>query len=186
MNTSPNPASSLENYFPLTVKTKAYLKPYLEALYGNPICFSFKNSVGTVIAGLLERPYKTHKSKDVIQFRVWDKFDTNIIIYFPKSWLKKYQEGHSLSEDSMIAFNKHFENVFEEDLYKFCELGRIYKVETKKSIEDFCMRHHISIEEDVTYECLKKKESRTRQTQNILKNNPPLLSLGKNAFKKII
>ncbi len=183
-----NPTLALENYFPLTIKTKAFLKPYLEALYGSPICFSFKHTLGTVIVGLLERPYKTHKRKEIIQFRVFDKFETDLTIYLPKAWLKGRlnKPDYELSDDSIIAFNKFFENLFEEDLYKFCELARIYKVERKKAIEDFCMRHRIGIEDHISYECLQKKEYRFHKEQEKLKNTFPLLSSQKFAFKKII
>ena len=181
-----SPGGVLENYFPLAIKTKRFLRPYLEALYGNPVCFSFNSTLGTILAGLLERPYKTHKRKDLIQFRVFDKFDKDLIIYLPKSWLKEYKVGHSLSDHSIVAFNKFFENMFEEDLYKFCELARSYKTETKLAIEDFCMRHHISIEEDITYDCLKQKEFRFRKEQQKVKNIPPHLSRQIFAMRKIV
>ena len=179
---NPKPGLTLENYFPMSIKTKRFLKPYLESFYGNPICFSFKHTLGTVIAGLLERPQRIHKTRDDIQFR-FDKFDTELIIYLPKTFLTKYEAGYALSVEGVITFNKHFENAFEEDLYKCCELARIYKIQRKKAIEEFCMRHHVSIEEDITYECLQKKEYRFHTEQINLKNSPAQSS---SHFRKII
>ena len=123
-----NPKSKIGigKFFPLTIKTKALLNPYFESLFGNPVCFSSKNTLETIVAGLLERPLRIHKSKEDIQFR-FDKFDTDLVIYLPKTFLTKYEAGYALSTAGIINFNKHFENAFEEDLYKWCELARIYE-----------------------------------------------------------
>ncbi|OPZ62078.1 MAG: hypothetical protein BWY84_01248 [Candidatus Aerophobetes bacterium ADurb.Bin490] len=144
------------------------------------------NLFGTLIAGLLERPHKTFEKKAVLEYRVFDKLETEMLIYLPKSWLKHYRHGHTITAEGMLALTKFFENQFEEDLYKFCEMARAYKVQTKKAIEDFCWRHHISIEEDITYETLVKKEQRMRKLQQDLRNkNPQELSCHFYNAKKI-
>lgn len=185
-------------YFPVTIKTKRFIKPYLESLYGNPVIFNSNNLFGNVISGLLERPHSSHENKQVIQFRVFDKLDELITIFFPKSWGKKYVNGfrpsgnsnYCLSDRAMLAFTKFYENQFEEDLYKFCELARIYKVETKSAIEDFCFRYHVNIGEEcddhITYDCLKQKEHRFRKLQKELKEKlPSELSLHFYTSKKV-
>jgi len=171
----------VESYYPLIIPTKPYIKQYLQALYGNPVIFNSSNSLGIILVALLERPFKSHKRKDILSFRVFDKFDTPMHTYLPKSWLKNYKYGHTLSDQNIIALNKFFENQFEEDLYKACELARIYKVELKKAMEEFCWRHCIEIEEHISFEALKKKEYRFRieqekQKQKTLQKHPPPLS----------
>ena len=171
----------MENHYSIVIPTKPYIKQYLQALYGSPVIFNSSNCFGIILASLLERPYKSHKRKNILSFRVFDKFDTELHVYLPKSWLKNYKYGHTLRDQNIIGLNKFFENQFEEDLYKACELARIYKVELKKAMEEFCWRHCIEIEEHISFEALKKKEYRYRmekekQKQNTLLKHPPLLS----------
>lgn len=178
-------------FFPVAIRTKAFIKPYLESLYGSPVIFNSNNLFGKVISGLLERPHKTFEKKETLEFRVFDKLDSELIIYLPKTWIEEYRHGFAISTEGMCTLTKFFECMFEEDLYKFCDMGRIYKVETKKSIEEFCHRHHINIGEEyddhITYDCLKKKEQRFRKLQEELKQqSPQKLSLHFYTSKKII
>lgn len=153
----------MENYFALTLQTKPYLKKYLQARYGSPIIFSSNSVLGTILIGLLERPYKSHESKTKIQHRAFDNYDCPLEIYLPKSWLNKYRYGHTLSEHHIITFNKYFENQFEEDLAKECDRACRYRVELKKTLEEFCWHHHIEIDEDITMDALQKKCYRYRK-----------------------
>jgi hypothetical protein len=171
----------LENFFALTLNTKPFLKKYLQSLYGSPIIFSSNNCLGVILIGLLERPYKPHKNTEAIQYRVFDKYDCPIEIFLPKTFLTKYRYGHTLSDQHVITLNKFFENMFEEDLGKEMVLAGVYKVKLKKAMEEFCFRHLISIEEDITYDALKQKAYRYRKAngKNIRKkiqNLPPHLS----------
>ena len=157
----------MENYFPLTLNTKPFLKKYLQSLYGNPVIFSSNNSLGVILIGLLERPYKPHKSPDIIQFRAFDKYDCHLQIFLPKTILTKHRYGYALSNQQIITLNKFFENLFEEDLCKEIVLASMYRVKLRKAMEHFCWRHQISIEEDISYDCLKQKAYRYRKATGI-------------------
>jgi hypothetical protein len=146
----------LKNYYGLSIATKPYIKGYLETLYGNPIIFSRDNYFGMIMAGLLCRPVRHQHAPKVLEWRVFDKFTDSVKVYLPKWWLTKYECGHTLTNNQIITLNKLFENRFEEDLYKHCDLAIIYNVQIKKTLEDFCWQHHISVEEDISYEALQK------------------------------
>ncbi len=185
----------MDNFTPLNLPTKPYLKAYLHALYGSPVIFNADNYFGIVMMGLLERPVRHQESPKVLKFRVFDKFDSTITIYLPKWWLTKYQFGHSLSNNHIISINKLFEQRFEEDLFKHCNLASIYKIDIKKAIEQFCVQHLIVIEEDISYDALKKKEYRYRKEKEKTAELSPkkpfrnpipnsLFSNGLSGFKK--
>jgi len=162
----------VDNHFPLNIPVKPYIKHYLHALYGSTIIFTPNNYFGIVLASLLQRPLRHHYPPTVLTYRVFDKFDDTLTVYLPKWWLTKYEFGHTLTNNQIISVNKLFEERFEEDLLKACSLAAIYNVEIKQALEEFCMRHNISIEEHITYETLRKKEYRKRM--QILKENIPL------------
>jgi hypothetical protein len=170
----------LSTHYPICLPTKAYLKPYLESLYGSPVIINPNNTFGVLLSSLLHRPRRLHERKDVIEYRVFDKFNTQLLVYLPKWWLTKYEFGHTLEEEQIISLNKFFEEQFEERLVEHCSLAIIYHVEIKKALEEFCWRHKIEIEEHITYDALKKKEYRARKekektadlsTENSFKNS---------------
>ena len=84
-----------------------------------------------------------------------------------------YQYKTQLPKCNIIYLNKHFEEKFEEELSRHCFLLSFFKIEIKDALEDFCLRHNISIDDDITYEALKKKEFRARKIleQNISKSD---------------
>lgn len=97
-----------------------------------------------------------------------DKYSEKMEIFLPKTILTKSRPlGYDLSDQHTITINKFFETRFTEDIARWCELGAIYKVEFKKNIEDFCHRHKIEIEYDITFEAIKKKEYRLREKQKL-------------------
>lgn len=115
------------------------------------------------MAAYLEKPLEFHHTKEQLRCRT-DKYSEPLQIHLHKSILTKRRGlGFDISDASTISINKFFETRFNEDLKKWCELGTIYKVEYKKNIEDFCMRHRIELEYDITFEAIKKKEYRFRK-----------------------
>lgn len=150
-----------EGLFSVTIATKPYLKKYLQHLYGCPLVFSTNNYFGISLAAFLTSPLSFHESAEVLHCRT-DKFTDTIEIWFPDNFKQK-RKSFSITDRHTITFNKLFENRFSEDLYKWCDLGMIYQVEFKKSMQDFCWRHNIEIPEDITYDAIKQKEWRYRE-----------------------
>jgi hypothetical protein len=168
---------SQKKHFDLSVQTKPYLKKYFQTLYGDPahnkqIFFTTDNLFGICIAAFLFRPIKFHHRKEMLRLRT-DKFDATLQIHLPITILTERRGGFEISDAHTITLNKLFENRFEEDLWKFCLVENIKEVETKDALEKFCTLYNIVIDEDITYEAIKKKEWRYRKKMN---NCAPQLS----------
>lgn len=84
-------------------------------------------------------------------------------VHFPRYWAYQYKFKTQLPKCNIIYLNKHFEERFEEDLYKFCLVQTASGMQIKNALEAFCKLHHIEIEEDITYDALKQKEYRKRK-----------------------
>ncbi|MEJ7830818.1 MAG: hypothetical protein WKF91_21615 [Segetibacter sp.] len=153
-------------HFELTIPTKPYLKKYLQALYGEPLFFTINNHFGICIAAFLWRPIQFHHRKELLKIRT-DKFEDKLTINLPMAFLTARQSGFYISDNHIITLNKLFENRFEEDLWRFCMAMNLRKRETKDAIEDFCYVYKISIDDDITFEALKKKEWRFRKKMEI-------------------
>ncbi len=153
-------------HFELTIPTKPYLKKYLHALYGDPLFFTIHNHFGICIAAFLSRPFQFHHRKELLKIRT-DKFEDQLTINLPMAFLTSRQAGFDISDNHIITLNKLFENRFEEDLWRFCMAMNLRKRETKDAIEDFCCVYNISIDDDITFEALKKKEWRFRKKMEI-------------------
>lgn len=155
-------------HFSLVIYTKPYLKKYLQSLYGNPIIFDKDNLFGLTVAAFLERPLDFHVTKEELRCRT-DKYTEKLEVFLPKTILTKRRSmGFDLTDQHTITVNKFFETRFTEDLVRWCELGLVYKVEFKKNIEDFCHRHKIELEYDISYDAMKKKEYRLRERKKTL------------------
>jgi hypothetical protein len=164
-------SNPISGYFIIKLPTKAYLKKYLQTLYGTLVSFSTRDYFGMSIASALENPLRIQHRPCITKIR-FDTFDTILDIKAPRWWLEKYQFGHVLNEHQVITINKLFETKFEDDLYNFCTQLSFVGVETKIAILQFCDRFNIEIDVDVTYEALKKKEYRFRK--NLEKNTAQL------------
>lgn len=159
-------------YFSVTILTKPYLKKYLHTLYGNPIVFTTDNLFGVIIAAMLERPIEFQRTKEALRCRV-DHYTQSVEIHCPMAFLTKGRYGFDINERHILTLNKFYEAIFEEKLYQFCAMHSIGRVEIKDSLEEFCRLHGIEIDEDITWEALKKKEYRYRKN---LQNISPQLS----------
>lgn len=186
LDTSNHPIVSKKS-FCLTIRTKPYLKKYLLTLYGetqatcteNPptgkLAFSIDNLFGVIVAAFLYRPLDFRKNAALLKNRA-DRFDTPLDVELPMTvYTKGHGPGYAIDDDRIITLNKLFENKFEEDLWQFVLIRNIGDVETKDALLEFAARYNIEIDEDITYECLKKKEWRYRQK---MKKTSPQLSTG--------
>lgn len=114
------------------------------------------------VLGFLDRKFYFREDKEIVH-RYFDKFNTKMQMYFPRWWMLQTHYGTDLPPQNIININKLFEERFEGDLSMHCILHNVCGVEIKDAIEDFCKLHHILIDEDVTFEALRKKEWRTRE-----------------------
>jgi hypothetical protein len=109
--------------------------------------------------GFLDRKFYFRQNEELVH-KAFDVFDEQLEIFLPRWWMLQSHFGTDIPAQNIILINKLFEERFEEDLSKYCSMkgGKI-----KKSIEDFCTRHQISIDDDITFDALKQKEYRERK-----------------------
>lgn len=161
-------------HFSLVIYTKPYLKKYLHSLYGNPLIFDKDNLFGVTVAAFLDKPLDFHVTKEELRCRT-DKYTEKMEVFLPRTILTKRRSlGYDLTDQHTITLNKFFETRFTEDLARWCELGAIYKVEFKKNLEDFCYRHKIELEYDISFDAIKKKEYRFRDKHKAVENKTAL------------
>ncbi len=152
----------MADHFSIDIPTKAFLKQYLFALYGDPLIFKSDHFFGMVLAACIEKNVYKDRSKQQLTHR-FDSFSENITIYFPSHWLRNYYHGNGISNEKAIFINKFLEERFEEDLYRYCFMLDLAGVQRKDAIEDFCRHYHLEIDLHITFENLKKMEYRFRK-----------------------
>ena len=169
--------------FTLYVPTKPYLKKYLQALYGETVVVSSgkvdtNKYFGAMLAVLVEKRVNlVRRSAEEIKSR-FDKLTVHLEVQLPIWYLKEYKFGNGLSNESAITLTKLFEERFEEELFMFCQLFQMCGTEIKDSLEMFCNQYNIIIDEDISFDSLKKKEYRFRKNmleteENFRRNCPP-------------
>jgi len=146
----------------IQLPTKPYLKKYIQAQYGNPVCFSTKNYFGLTVAISLKKPLRSQDSPAAKRIR-FDSFTSSINIKAAPSFLSHYDYDLSISENQALTVNKLMEAKFEEELYQFCLALYMVGIETKDALQAFCNKYGIEIEEDIAFDTLKKKEYRFRK-----------------------
>lgn len=151
----------MKSHFGITIPTKPYLSKYLQALYGSPIVFTTRTYFGTSLLGYLNtRLYTQHES---LTFQKFNTFSCNLQVMLPNYWVNERKYMIYLTQTNIIYLNKHFEEKFEEDLYRFCLLQTSKGMQRQKTIELFCNLHNIELDQDISLDALIKKEFRQRK-----------------------
>lgn len=152
--------------YTVIVPTKAFLRKFIYAEYGHPLKLDYLTTLGTLILCLLENEdFSINMNNEKRDSRIQYMNDK---IEFSASLNTMRYKGHSLSKDKIIAINRHIENEFIRELSFFCKTNlknRAWRPGIKEAIYSFCEKYSIEVEEDVTYEALKKAEFRYRERQ---------------------
>ena len=176
----------MQKHYSITIPTKPYLKKYIQSLYGSPVVFTKENYFGMSVLGFMDRKFYFRESKELVH-RYFDKFSDPMQMYFPRWWMLQAHYGTDLPPQNIVSINKLFEERFEGDMCMHALLHSICGVQIKDALEDFCNLHHIIIDEDISYDALIKKESRTRKnfTKEFIANlsSQKTVMLQKNLFE---
>lgn len=149
-------------YHCISLPIKSYIRKYAESVFGSPVKADHSTSLGCFINACLEKNVYSnrHLAENFIYKDVTDKLPILI-----NSW-QFNALGFDFSDDKVIQLNRFLENVFEEDLFRFCQSyidpSKRYKG-FREAIEKFCSRHKIELEIDVTFDAIKKIEYRKRK-----------------------
>lgn len=149
------------NTFTLRIPVKTYIKKYLGKLYGEEVIpAQMETNIGFVVLmtissrleGKVCRGYNN-------QFQ--NPYQSSVTFTVPFHYF--YLTKKELSIHTVILLNRYFETKFEEDLCRFIDSFMIRGGTYKAAIEAFAELYNIDIEEDITYEALKKKDYRFRK-----------------------
>lgn len=156
-------------YITVKLPCKPYIRKFVEALYGNPVRADHSTNLGCIINLTLEKTiYENRQFRNPVHKDIRDSISVLI-----NHW--QFQRlGFDFSNENILVINRILENSFEESLYQFVrnhvKEGVRFKG-YKEAIEQFADSYGIEIEEDISYEGLKKKEARFRNKVDSRKEN---------------
>jgi hypothetical protein len=148
-------------HFTFRLPVKKYIQKYLTTLYGETIQANMDTDIGFVVLNTLASRIEGKVSRGYNkQFENINLGQITFIVPFHYYYLTKKE----LSVHTSILLNRYFENRFEEDFVRYIQLvdlGGWGKY--KKAIEGFAKLYNIEMEEDISFDGLKKMEYRQRK-----------------------
>lgn len=151
--------------FAVSIPTKAHIRKYVHSINGHTIVAGHDTLIGSVMMICLANKVRSYTSKEYREARILS-YPDKVQVVVPAHYVFNGHAGLSVSDDSVISINRFLENAFLQDLYRYCR-SNINPANRRhgydRSIEEFCQMHGIEIEEDVTFEALKKAEYRYRK-----------------------
>ena len=159
------------SYFPVSFKTKPFLRKYLISVYGQRPFFSHDDYFGMAVAAALDNPKKLHADKKQKDFdQLFKRFTADITIFLPVYWFKKSMYGVEIGQDKVCFINGLIEKRFEEELFMMANFYKnVLDVDMKDAINDFCNNHDIELDEDISFDGMKKKLYRNRHKKGLVK-----------------
>lgn len=183
--------------YSVIVPTKAYLRKYIYAEYGQPLELNYLTTLGNLVLCMLGNElFSINMNNNDKDSRIQYMNDT-IEFMAPISTMR--YKGHSLSKDRIIAINRFIEDDFVAKMSLYVQKNlksRTWRPGYKDAIYAFAEENGIEVEIDITFEALKKAESRYRireeekkkkKSQNILQRNvpPPNRSINSLLFPQL-
>ena len=148
-------------YFTFRIPVKKYIYRYLTTLHGETIKAEMDTDLGYVVLNTLASRLDAKVCRGYNnQFK--DRYKEAITFCIPYHYF--YLTKKEISVHTCILLNRYFENLFEKDLYNFISM---YNIEAygryKVALESFCALYNIEVEEDISFDSLKKKADRYRK-----------------------
>jgi len=184
---------SASKYTSVSIPTKTYLRKFIHYKFGDAFFASGPHHIQKYLSNLLEKKvYNYHFTALNTQYN--DK----LVIFISVSTFHKL--GFDIKQENVIEFNNYIEELFDEELYRFCQDYLKYHSVAQKAITDFASHYNIVltarqkksllresriedarnsfasklgliIEEDISAECLRKMEYRARKRREKRENN---------------
>lgn len=166
------------NQFFINLPTQTYIARFLVSRYGSPVPLTNNTFLGKELLQLLSYPY------DGPQIRKRKNLSMNLYTDFVKCSVHvdfKNKIITDLSITHIFVINEFLKKQFNQQLYHFCNSYINPKAGLQgycKAIDTFARMHNISIEEDISFEALKKSEYRYRRNNPEQKAIPQLSFFG--------
>lgn len=154
-------------FFTIHLPTKAYLKKYIQSVYGNPVILTSSNVFTDVFLAMMLVPLPVHRTRVQLDQQL-NRLTSFVDVKVPME--KFYRVPKQPGQHSTLSINRYFENKFEEDLYSSVrQLQQLHNFEKQEALEIFAREHDIELDVDISFDGLKKKEYRFRTEKE--KNN---------------
>jgi hypothetical protein len=148
-------------HFAFRMPVKKYVQKYLTALYGPTIPATLDTDIGFVILNTLSSRLDGQVCRGYNKPLQQGKMGQ---ITFIISFHYYYYTKKEVSVHTAILLNRYFENRFEEELIRYMQVQDINcKGGYKKALEAFAALYNIELDEDISFDGLKKMEYRSRK-----------------------
>lgn len=162
--------------FTFRLPVKKYVQKYLTTLHGETIPAIMETDLGFVVLMTLSSRLEGKVCRGYNN--QWkDPYKSTVTFTVPYHYF--YLTKKELSIHTCILLNRYFETKFEEDLSRFVDSFMVKGGKYKSAIEAFAEIYGIEIEDDISYEALKKMEYRFRKKNEelILRRLSPEINL---------
>lgn len=157
----------MNHHYTVSLPVKAYILRYVHTVEGKPIYFDSQSMLCQVIRAYLQNRNKSGLSRQQMQTAVSTR-DALLEIKVPLNAKNLKVIGYYISEDNVVLINRFLEQCFETALQKF--IKEYTAKATSNRFRDykgaylaFAEHYNIVLDEDITYEGLKKIEFRSRE-----------------------
>lgn len=153
--------------FSVVIPCQTYIKKYIHHLYGKEIELSFSDDFGdSILTRLANNPLtRLNKKKLNVALRY---FDDEITFILPKALFYSVQK--TPNEQQVFAINRYLENKFEVDVFYITHIAIAFGVEKKTAINAIMQKFNIILDEDISYDAIRKRNDRLLKNPSI-KNN---------------
>lgn len=151
--------------FAVNIPTKPYLRKYIHKHFGHPIVLNHRTLFGSVILGYLQKKVYSDRSNSRDLQSTFSQFTDRIECVISQNEVYFGNGGLFIEPAKVLVINRYFANQFEHDLYHFCKQnttqGRYAGYD--RALYQFADKYGIEMEEDISFEGLKKMEYRYRK-----------------------
>jgi hypothetical protein len=151
--------------YTISIPAKPHIARFAHIRYGNPIWLNADSTLGILISALLNQ--SAYRSKFTLSDRDlrFKYLTASIQCAAPLSEMLR-GKCFALSTDHVLAVNQFLENDFEERLYFYCQRQANWqkrRAGIDAAIESFADFYGIQLDEEITFDGLKKMEYRFRK-----------------------
>lgn len=169
--------------FTFRLPVKRYIQKYLTSLYGDTIPAQMETDIGFVVLNTLASRIESKVCRGYNNQWGADPYQGTVTFTIPYHYF--YLTKKELSIYTCILLNRYFENKFEEDLSRYVDMQDTEgRGKYKAAIEAFAYQYNVEIEEDISFDALKKMEYRARKKNE--ENNLRRLSPSTNLFTQAV
>ena len=155
----------MNTHYTVSLPVKAYIKKYVATVEGYPINYSSNNMLCMIVRAYLQNKCRSGLSKQQLQTAVASRNEC-VEIKIPRSEKNIRTIGTYISSDNIILINRFLEFWFEAALHEFIRNYTKGNIGRYRGLKDayvaFADHYNIILEEDISFEGLKKIDYRNR------------------------